>query len=121
YVSYYRNQQQGTELINSQNLLVAETGPIGIASEKVHALYPLALGKRPSIRTSCSRPQRSCLYGDGIGLVKRKRLILILRKLSWPRINSSVGATTGRKLSSLRVTKKHRMKRFQYFRVFLTT
>ena len=26
YVSYYRNQQQGTELINSQNLLVAETG-----------------------------------------------------------------------------------------------
>jgi exosortase A len=26
YVSYYRNQQQGTELINSQNQLVAETG-----------------------------------------------------------------------------------------------
>jgi exosortase A len=26
YVSYYRNQQQGTELVNSQNLLVAESG-----------------------------------------------------------------------------------------------
>ena len=121
YVSYYRNQQQGAELINSENVLVPETGSHWRNIKEDTRVISLGSQQETINQNQLQSPSTKLLTWRWYWLGEEKTANPYLAKAILAKKNSWAGATTGRRLSSLRVTKKHRMKRFQYFRVFLAT
>ena len=59
YISYYRNQKQGSELINSQNILVPESEPVGIISDEETRACRLAPGQEVINQSQLRSPQHA--------------------------------------------------------------